>query len=271
MKPGGAGGILRARGCAFRSKATRRTRRKRRSMRVHDRGAADVVVIGAGLAGLACALDLCAAGRRVTLLEASDGPGGRMRTDRRDGFLLDRGFQVFNTAYPQVKRRIDLRDLRLRPFTPGIVAHTPAGPGRSASPIRPGGRVRQHPCCPVGSSGPATWPHWRRSPPGTHCCPRPSSNGVRTAPPRPRCPERGCRTRQWPTSCVRSCPGSSWRRAWRPPPASSTWCGGAWCGGRCVCPPTASARCPRSWPGTCPPVSCGWRRPSPRSPPRECS
>jgi phytoene dehydrogenase-like protein len=96
----------------------------------------DTVVVGAGLAGLACALDLCRAGRRVTLLEASDGVGGRMRTDRRDGFLLDRGFQVFNTAYPQVKRRLDLRALRLRPFTPGLLAHTADGPVRVSDPTR---------------------------------------------------------------------------------------------------------------------------------------
>jgi phytoene dehydrogenase-like protein len=96
----------------------------------------DTVVVGAGLAGLACALDLCRAGRRVTLLEASDAVGGRMRTDRRDGFLLDRGFQVFNTAYPQVKRRLDLRALRLRPFTPGLLAHTADGPVRLTDPTR---------------------------------------------------------------------------------------------------------------------------------------
>ncbi|MEU3145822.1 MULTISPECIES: NAD(P)/FAD-dependent oxidoreductase [unclassified Streptomyces] len=96
----------------------------------------DTVVVGAGLAGLACALDLCRAGRRVALLEASDGVGGRMRTDRREGFLLDRGFQVFNTSYPQVKRRLDLRSLRLRPFTPGIVAHTSTGPVHLCDPTR---------------------------------------------------------------------------------------------------------------------------------------
>ncbi|KUH37760.1 MULTISPECIES: NAD(P)/FAD-dependent oxidoreductase [Streptomyces] len=96
----------------------------------------DVVVVGAGLAGLACALDLCGAGRRVTLLEASDGVGGRMRTDRRDGFLLDRGFQVFTTSYPQVRRRLALRGLRLRPFTAGLVAHTSAGPVRLVDPTR---------------------------------------------------------------------------------------------------------------------------------------
>lgn len=104
--------------------------------KVHDRGAADVAVVGAGLAGLACALDLCRAGRRVTLLEASDGPGGRMRTDRQGGFLLDRGFQVFNTAYPQVKRRVYLQSLRLRPFTPGLLAHIPDGPVRLVDPTR---------------------------------------------------------------------------------------------------------------------------------------
>ncbi|MFC8936850.1 NAD(P)/FAD-dependent oxidoreductase [Streptomyces griseoincarnatus] len=108
-------------------------------MSEHHRAAPDVIVVGAGLAGLACALDLCRAGRRVALLEASDGVGGRMRTDRRDGFLLDRGFQVFNTSYPQVKRRLDLRSLRLRPFTAGVVAHTSTGPVRLVDPTRESG------------------------------------------------------------------------------------------------------------------------------------
>ncbi|MFD5625798.1 NAD(P)/FAD-dependent oxidoreductase [Streptomyces sp. NPDC127072] len=105
-------------------------------MTSQHRGGPQTVVVGAGLAGLACALDLCRAGRRVALLEASDGVGGRMRTDRRDGFLLDRGFQVFNTSYPQVKRRLDLRSLRLRPFTPGLIAHTATGPVHLADPTR---------------------------------------------------------------------------------------------------------------------------------------
>jgi protoporphyrinogen oxidase len=80
-----------------------------------------VVIVGAGLAGLACAQDLVAAGIPVQVLEGSDAVGGRMRTDRRGGFLLDRGFQVFNTAYPQVKRRIDLKALQLKAFTPGVL------------------------------------------------------------------------------------------------------------------------------------------------------
>ncbi|WP_328539862.1 NAD(P)/FAD-dependent oxidoreductase [Streptomyces sp. NBC_00344] len=96
----------------------------------------DVIVIGAGLAGLACAGDLCGAGLSVEVLEASDAAGGRMRTDRQDGFLLDRGFQVFNTSYPQVKRRVRLRDLSLRPFTPGALVHTPSGRLRFTDPTR---------------------------------------------------------------------------------------------------------------------------------------
>ncbi|MET7453372.1 NAD(P)/FAD-dependent oxidoreductase [Streptomyces sp. NPDC005574] len=96
----------------------------------------DVLVIGAGVAGLACARDLCAAGLGVRVLEASDEVGGRMRADRVDGFVVDRGFQVFNTAYPQVRRRLPLRALRLRPFTPGVLIHTEKGTLRFTDPSR---------------------------------------------------------------------------------------------------------------------------------------
>jgi phytoene dehydrogenase-like protein len=95
-----------------------------------------VVVVGAGLAGLACASDLAAAGATVRVLEAGDAVGGRMRTDRQAGFLLDRGFQVFNTSYPQVKRRMDLRALQLRAFTPGMLLHTSRGRVRFTDPTR---------------------------------------------------------------------------------------------------------------------------------------
>ncbi|MDQ1041114.1 phytoene dehydrogenase-like protein [Streptomyces sp. V3I8] len=100
------------------------------------RGAPDVLVVGAGLAGLACARDLVAAGLDVEVLEASDEVGGRMRSDRHEGFVVDRGFQVFNTAYPQVRRRLPLRDLRLRPFTPGVLVHTGEGSLRFSDPTR---------------------------------------------------------------------------------------------------------------------------------------
>ncbi|MGW2742417.1 NAD(P)/FAD-dependent oxidoreductase [Streptomyces sp. NPDC001450] len=85
---------------------------------------ADVVVVGAGVAGLACARDLAAAGLCVRVLEAGDAVGGRMRTDRLDGFTVDRGFQVVNPAYPQLRRRLPARFLDPRPFLPGVLVHT---------------------------------------------------------------------------------------------------------------------------------------------------
>jgi phytoene dehydrogenase-like protein len=81
----------------------------------------DVVVVGAGLAGLAAATTLRAAGRNVLVVEASDGVGGRVRTDRVNGFLLDRGFQVLLTAYPELTRQLDVPALRLQPFEPGAL------------------------------------------------------------------------------------------------------------------------------------------------------
>ncbi len=80
---------------------------------------ADVVVVGAGLAGLCLARHLQRAGRTVTVVEASDGVGGRVRSDRVDGFTLDRGFQVLLTAYPEARRQLDLPALALQPFDPG--------------------------------------------------------------------------------------------------------------------------------------------------------
>jgi phytoene dehydrogenase-like protein len=69
---------------------------------------APIVVIGAGLAGLSCAVALHEAGIPVIVLEASDGVGGRVRTDHVDGFVLDRGFQVVLTAYPELQRQFDI-------------------------------------------------------------------------------------------------------------------------------------------------------------------
>lgn len=79
-----------------------------------------IVIVGAGLAGLACARILAAAGRSFTLLEASNAVGGRVRTDRVDGFLLDRGFQVFLPAYPEARRVLDYDGLDLRPLYRGV-------------------------------------------------------------------------------------------------------------------------------------------------------
>jgi phytoene dehydrogenase-like protein len=57
------------------------------------------------------------------LLEASNRIGGRVKTDRVDGFLLDRGFQVLQTAYPVARRTLINYPLRLKRFPPGVTIH----------------------------------------------------------------------------------------------------------------------------------------------------
>ncbi|QIG39467.1 FAD-dependent oxidoreductase [Microbacterium sp. 4R-513] len=80
----------------------------------------DVFVIGAGLAGLRCAVELAARGREVVVLEAADRVGGRQRTDRVDDFTLDRGFHVLNTAYPAVRASVDVDRLGVRAFPTAV-------------------------------------------------------------------------------------------------------------------------------------------------------
>lgn len=81
----------------------------------------ECIIVGAGLAGLACGRTLVAAGRRVTVIEAADRIGGRVATDTVDGFRIDHGFQVYNDAYPEGRRQLDLAALRLGAFEPGAV------------------------------------------------------------------------------------------------------------------------------------------------------
>ena len=84
----------------------------------------DAIIVGAGLAGLSCAVRMEAAGASVCLLEMEDAPGGRIRTDVVDGFRLDRGFQILLTGYPALDEVIDLKGLRLKTFSNGaLVRH----------------------------------------------------------------------------------------------------------------------------------------------------
>ncbi len=82
-------------------------------------GPPENVIIGGGMAGLACAVALHEAGKPVTLLEAGSEVGGRVATSSHRGFLLDHGFQVFLSRYPACRRLLDLGDLDLRSFEPG--------------------------------------------------------------------------------------------------------------------------------------------------------
>lgn len=94
------------------------------------------LVVGAGMAGLACATTLHRAGVAVQLIEAGDGPGGRVRTDSVDGFRFDRGFQVILTAYPEAHRQLDLARLDLKPFAPGALVQLGNDASVIADPFR---------------------------------------------------------------------------------------------------------------------------------------
>ncbi|WP_448317594.1 FAD-dependent oxidoreductase [Streptomyces sp. CO7] len=85
---------------------------------------ADVVVVGAGVAGLAAALRLTAAGVSTAVLEAAPFVGGRMSTEKVDGFRLDRIGQLLFTSYPELRTTPGLDDLVLRPFAPGALVHS---------------------------------------------------------------------------------------------------------------------------------------------------
>jgi phytoene dehydrogenase-like protein len=100
---------------------------------------ADVIIVGAGLAGLCCARELQAKRIPFQILEASDGIGGRVRTDTVDGFLLDRGFQVLLTAYPEAKRGLDCARLELKPFLPAVISWYAGRMNRLVDPWRTGG------------------------------------------------------------------------------------------------------------------------------------
>lgn len=114
---------------------------------------ADVIVVGAGLAGLACARILLERGVDVHVVEASDAVGGRVRTDTVDGFLLDRGFQVLLTAYQEVQDQVEVERLELRTFAPGSLVWTGSALERLGDPWREPGSALASLRARVGTLG----------------------------------------------------------------------------------------------------------------------
>jgi phytoene dehydrogenase-like protein len=94
------------------------------------------IIVGAGLAGLTCAKVLGERGAEVAVFEASDGVGGRVRTDEQDGFLLDRGFQVYFTSYPVAGRHLDHGALDFRSFDPGVIVRRGSESSVLSDPLR---------------------------------------------------------------------------------------------------------------------------------------
>ncbi|MEL6916570.1 MAG: NAD(P)/FAD-dependent oxidoreductase [Bacteroidota bacterium] len=95
-----------------------------------------IYVVGAGISGLIAAKTLKENGYSPTLLEATDIPGGRVKTDAIDGVLYDHGFQVLLTAYPQAKKHLDYNALQLKKFKPGALVFNNGTKQRIGDPLR---------------------------------------------------------------------------------------------------------------------------------------
>lgn len=114
---------------------------------------APVVIVGAGLAGLTAARVLNQRGIDTVILESSDDVGGRVRSDNVDGFILDRGFQVLLTAYPEIHRHLNLDALNLQFFEPGAIVWK-GGRGHVVSdPFRRPGTFASTALAPIGTLG----------------------------------------------------------------------------------------------------------------------
>lgn len=110
-----------------------------------------VIIIGAGIAGLTCAKYLQSKGIQSTILEASDGIGGRVRTDVVEGFRLDRGFQVLLTAYPEAQKLLNYETLSLKPFQSGSVIRVGNSFTTLADPFKQPNKIAASLFSPVGS------------------------------------------------------------------------------------------------------------------------
>lgn len=95
-----------------------------------------VLIVGAGFAGLKCALELQDRGVGFRIYEGSDGVGGRARTDEVEGFHLDRGFQVLLSAYPEARRSFDYETLEFGSFVPGARVRIGGSFAKFADPLR---------------------------------------------------------------------------------------------------------------------------------------
>ena len=78
-----------------------------------------ILIVGGGIAGLQAANILHQNNTDFILFEKQASVGGRVSSTKKDGFILDRGFQVLQTSYPEVQRSLDLSKLQLHFFESG--------------------------------------------------------------------------------------------------------------------------------------------------------
>ncbi len=111
-----------------------------------------VAVVGAGLAGLACALELHRQGIDFLLLEGTSKVGGRASSEKTsEGYILDRGFQVLLDSYPTLNRLLDLPKLKLKAFHPGAKMFAQGTFHTVGDPLRRPGDALATLAAPVGT------------------------------------------------------------------------------------------------------------------------